>query len=218
MEWKILDTGASSAHENMETDRRLLAELTTPVLHLFEFEAESATFGHFIEPFEHLREEGVKKRNLQLARRPTGGGIIFHLWDFTFSLLIPSTHPAYSLKPLDNYARVNQWVSKALKSHKLTFLEEHTENSPFCMARPTIYDIMLDGKKVGGCAQRRTKEGFLHQASLSLAPPSREYLEDLLPEKVIDEMERQSSHLSLDKREIKKILMDSIRLLKSPLF
>ena len=48
------------------------------------------------------------------------------------------------------------------------------------MAKPTIYDIMVDGRKLGGAAQRKTRKGFLHQGTIALTPPSIPYLEAIL--------------------------------------
>ena len=39
------------------------------------------------------------------------------------------------------------------------------------MAKPTPFDLVIEGKKVGGAAQRRTRKGLLHQGSLSVCPP-----------------------------------------------
>ena len=48
------------------------------------------------------------------------------------------------------------------------------------MAAPTKYDVMVDGKKIGGAAQRQTKKGFLHQATIAIALPPKEYLQKIL--------------------------------------
>jgi len=48
------------------------------------------------------------------------------------------------------------------------------------MAKPTKYDVLLQGKKVAGAAQRKTKKGFLHQGSISLQLPAQEYLDAVL--------------------------------------
>ena len=40
-----------------------------------------------------------------------------------------------------------------------------------CFVNPTKYDIMLGGRKVGGGAQRRVREGILHQGSLHFGGP-----------------------------------------------
>jgi lipoate-protein ligase A len=57
-------------------------------------------------------------------------------------------------------------------------LDASAEN--FCMAKPTIYDVMLQGKKIAGAAQRRQKQGFLHQGSIALALPKLEFLQQAL--------------------------------------
>jgi lipoate-protein ligase A len=51
------------------------------------------------------------------------------------------------------------------------------------MAKPTKYDVMWEGKKVGGGAQRRTKYGFLHQGTISLGRPDEEFLSGILLDK-----------------------------------
>jgi lipoate-protein ligase A len=48
------------------------------------------------------------------------------------------------------------------------------------MAQPMIYDVMVDGRKVSGGAQRRTKHGFLHQGTIALTAPSEEFLKGVL--------------------------------------
>ena len=47
---------------------------------------------------------------VSLAKRPTGGGIVFHIWDYAFSFLMPSSHPLFSENPLENYRFVNEVV------------------------------------------------------------------------------------------------------------
>lgn len=178
--WTLLDTGAASAQRNMEIDAALLRSFeqgdTAPILHLYSWTSPSATYGHFIDPTHFLRAEAVQKAELTLARRPTGGGIIFHTRDFVFSILIPSGHRGYSLNPLDNYAFINALVIDVIGGRRCGLLQEE-QSCPdpharhFCMAKPTRYDVIIEGRKVGGGAQRRTKFGFLHQGSIALALP-----------------------------------------------
>lgn len=191
--WEILDTGTRSATENMQIDAELLevaSEKTCPVLHVYDWEGDCATYGYFVDPGKYLNLDGVKKRNLNLARRPTGGGILFHVWDMAFSVVVPSCRPEFSLNTLDNYSFVNRAVLGAVKE----FIREHSDLTlttedfaamdlqcqHFCMAKPTKYDLILDGKKVAGAAQRKTKGGFLHQGTISLVMPPEDYLRDVL--------------------------------------
>ena len=191
--WDILNTGIASAEENMRLDSELLDKLpqiTHPTVHLYDWKNDSATYGYFVDPFTLLRKQGVENRGLNLARRPTGGGIIFHLWDLAFSVVVPATSKHFSENTLENYAFVNQAVLDAAKeflqiSEDLSIIpEDFVAQDPsckrFCMAQPTKYDVVLHGRKIAGAAQRKTKHGFLHQGTISLMIPSREYLEEVL--------------------------------------
>lgn len=188
--WKILDTGPKSAQKNMELDRQLLDSLDTPLLHFYQWETESATYGYFIKPDRFLDLEKAKKWGLSFARRPTGGGIVFHSFDLAFSALLPSSHEAYSKNPLDNYTYINNLVLQAVKKFLRSIGEPNLlpeEPQPldqssrhFCMAKPTIYDVMHNGRKIAGAAQRNTRKGFLHQGTISIAPPKKEILRDVL--------------------------------------
>lgn len=191
MSWKHIDTGIRSAAANMELDSALLADLkdeSEGILHLYDWERDAVTYGYFIDPDNFLNKEGVSAYDLDLAKRPTGGGIIFHNCDLAFSVLLPATHPQFSTNPLDNYAFVNNRVIWAISQVidltaellpvEPTPLNEHCKS--FCMAKLTKYDVMVDGKKMGGAAQRKTRDGFLHQGSISLGALSEEFLRGVL--------------------------------------
>ena len=184
-----MDTGVASAAKNMAIDAELLENVhQSPLLHLYQWERPSATYGYFIDPLKYLKPEAIEK--VQLARRPTGGGIVFHVTDFAFSIVIPSHHAGYSLNTLENYAYVNQIVMDVVRTFigKETLPELLQQAPPpldgashhFCMANPTKYDVMIAGKKVGGAAQRRTKDAFLHQGTIALAIPDENFLNGLL--------------------------------------
>lgn len=193
-QWTVVDTGISSAKRNMEIDAELLSKLEatsqSPILHLYDWQAPSATYGHFIHPVEHLSEDVFNKNYLDLAKRPTGGGLILHTNDWAFSVLVPAAHEAFSVNTLDNYAFVNRLVIEVIahftgRSAALSLLQTESEtidssSRHFCMAKPTKYDVMLDGKKVCGGAQRRTRSGFLHQGTISLTLPDIGFLEKIL--------------------------------------
>ncbi len=229
--WEILDTGTRSAAENMQIDAELLESAwgkTRPILHLYDWEGDCATYGYFVDPGKYLNLDGVNNRNLNLARRPTGGGIVFHVWDMAFSVVVPSCRPEFSLNTLENYSFVNRAVLRAVKA----FIREHSDLTlttedfvamdlqcqHFCMAKPTKYDLILEGKKVAGAAQRKTKGGFLHQGTISLVMPPEDYLRELLKDdsQVVEAMQlytfpildaQASFHEILDAKAVLKSLL-----------
>ena len=168
----------------------MAANNAQPTLHLYKWEGPSATYGHFIDPSSLLCMRAAAAFPLDMAKRPTGGGLIFHLTDWAFSVLVPATHPTYSINTLENYAFVNNIVMEVVQhftghNAALSLLPAEDKAADgdmrhFCMAKPTRYDVMLGGRKVGGGAQRRTRFGFLHQGTISLALPEETVLEKLL--------------------------------------
>lgn len=187
--WEILETKAPYSEPTMRFDELLLDRLGNhPILHFYDWAGDTATFGHFLNPSEYINIDRAQERGLQLGRRPTGGGIVFHIWDMAFSVLVPSSSPHFSLNTLENYAFVNRAVLKAVSS----FLESDLSLTPldlpapdlscqrFCMAQPTKYDVIFKGRKVAGAAQRKTKKGFLHQGTISLCLPDFDYLNEVL--------------------------------------
>jgi lipoate-protein ligase A len=190
---EILDTGIGSSDANMQLDKSLLEKLDptgNPILHLYGWNSKAATFGFFIQPEKHFNLSLAKKHQLSFSRRPTGGGIVFHIWDLAFSFLMPSNHPAFFISTLKNYQFVNEAVLDTMREFfmieglmeliPLNFpsLAEGCQN--FCMAKPTQYDVVFNGKKIAGAAQRRKKQGYLHQGTISLAFPEIELLRDVL--------------------------------------
>jgi len=195
MDWEMLDSGRLPAEQIMRKDASLLEHLhpeSKPLLHFYEWEAPSLTYGCFIKPEKHLDMQTLKMLNWQAAQRPTGGGLIFHLTDFAFSALVPASHPNFSLNTLENYALINRLVAKVIfpflakdLTPELLNLTEKADYplTPFCMAKSTQYDLVVHCKKVAGAAQRRTKKGFLHQGTISLLIPPFELIEKVLVDK-----------------------------------
>jgi len=168
-------------------DARLLKDLDPeglPILHLYDWAGPSATYGHFIDLSKHLDLTKAADSRLALARRPTGGGIVFHIWDLAFSFLMPAGHRACSKNTLENYRFVNEVVLEAVQEKAMLISEDAPSMTPecrhFCMARPTIYDVVYQGRKVAGAAQRRTRQGYLHQGTVSLAFPHLGLLKNIL--------------------------------------
>lgn len=231
MRWQVIESGRMPPQDIMQKDAELLAGLENkpgPLLHLYEWDGDCLTYGYFTDPSKYLYLQSINRHQIQMARRPTGGGIIFHLTDFAFSVLVPACYPHFSLNTLDNYAYVNRKVIQVInRISPLTLEPELLAQKPmcqelychaFCMAKPTQYDIIVQGKKVGGAAQRRTKYGYLHQGSIALALPSLQLLKDVLKEEaiILEAMQANTytlssspdpSHLATLRKAIKQQLM-----------
>ncbi|MCF7806695.1 MAG: hypothetical protein K9M07_04560 [Simkaniaceae bacterium] len=226
---QIIENQMRLAQENMDLDQRLLKEIrpdSDPILHLYEWKKPSMTYGYFIDPENYLYIDKAKELGIDLGRRPTGGGMIFHIWDLAFALIIPQGHLGYSTRVLDNYRFVNQIVTAAvesfLKKSRLSLLptdpsDPHLHVQKFCMAKPTIYDVMLDGKKVAGAAQRRKSHAFLHQGSISIGYPHIELLHQIIKSPEVIEAMKQNSFSLLPEGWSARDLAEARSLLKQEL-
>jgi lipoate---protein ligase len=205
-----------TAQQNMARDHALLQEVERfqkPLLHLYRWSRPSFTFGYFCDPKKYLHMDQVQKHGLSFGRRSTGGGICFHLTDYAFSFLMPSSHPKFFKEPMENYRFVNEKVQAALKK----FVGLETELIPasqngksshnfFCSAKATKYDVLFEGKKVGGAAQRQTRGGYLHQGSLFLQEMPWELVGQLLLEgdELCQHMKQTSSFVSSQLKDLEQ--------------
>lgn len=222
---QVIEEGPLHPQENMDRDAQSLASLnpeSAPQLRFYQWDGPSATYGYFIDPLAYFNPEGVQRYALKIARRPTGGGILFHHVDLAFSILLPSGHPFYGKTPIDSYRFLNGCVLKALgecgfdKSSLIPSSGKDAHDA-FCMAHPTVFDVVCAGKKIAGAAQRRTRNGLLYQGSLCMKVPNPAFLNDvLLPSQgLLEAMQELSSPLNLSdsqkqgfKRELLKALRD----------
>ena len=224
---KILDTYNSSAFQNMLLDEQLLDNLESdPILHFYDFLKPSITYGYFIDIGKYINLDIAKEKDIDISKRPTGGGIVFHIWDIAFSFLMPQNNKFFFLDTLKNYQFVNNIVLKAvlpfLKKTYLIDLEDKNAFSSFCMAKKSKYDLIYNNKKIAGAAQRRKKNGYLHQTSISLVSYDKNLLNNLIKDKNIVEAILSSStpifnnaNLEENKALIKENLIKELKLIIS---
>ena len=167
---RFFDDGVASAESHMQRDRDLITKtIEAPIVRFYEWDCLCATVGYSVQPEVYVRPDV-----LPIAKRPTGGGILFHGHDLAFSILVPRTHWLLALTVAEACGHLNGAISSAL-SHVLPEMlpkvPENRSDLPFCMAQPTPYDLLWAGYKIGGCAQRRTRFGLLHQVSLFWQTP-----------------------------------------------
>lgn len=162
--WLLLRMGPRSAAENMAVDELLLA-LDRPVLRFYSWSEPAASFGYF----QKYRDVEIMTALRPLVRRPTGGGLVPHDADWTYSLAFPPSAPWYDLKATESYQRVHEWIQKAFARAGLSTHLAKQRAAPSggqCFVSAEQFDVILKGRKIAGAAQRRTKQGLLIQGSI----------------------------------------------------
>ena len=150
----------------MALDEALLqtaAKRGRPLLRIYSWARPSVSFGYFQKLPVQLAGR------YELVRRPTGGGVVYHVEDTTYTVVVPPAHALYAMKTADAYRALHKAVAAAFESRPA--LHDAQLRSPQgqyeCFEKPVHGDVVIEGRKLAGGAQRRTKSGMLHQGSIA---------------------------------------------------
>ena len=165
-------TPALTVFEQMALDEVLAREINQePVLRFYHWtQGPAVTFG--CSQFYHAVQEQISVENGPACRRPTGGGIVYHGADLTFSLVFES-----SLRPTEIYARLHGAIEQALLQAQVQSMRQGAVSPAAyapatngiangCFANPVKDDLLAGGRKILGGAIRRYGTGILYQGSL----------------------------------------------------
>lgn len=162
------DSERQSASLNMAIDEALLESATKPTLRFYGWNRPSLSFGYFGR-YDDAEKEGGDR---DLVRRWTGGGIVLHGNDLTYSLVIPASYRSSALSPGAIYAAVHQAIRDVLVAEgkaALIATSARPKISEACFANTVVADVLLGENKVAGAAQRRTRVGLLQQGSIQVS-------------------------------------------------
>jgi len=170
--WLVLATGPGEAGFNMAMDEALLEampRLQKPVLRFYGWTERAASFGYFQKHSEIERATLLRP----LVRRPTGGGLVPHDADWTYSVAFPTTCEWYGTSAIESYRRMHEWVRMAFAELRVTTELAtccQTAGPGQCFVGFEKFDVLWHGKKIAGAAQRRSKNGLLIQGSVQPPP------------------------------------------------
>jgi lipoate-protein ligase A len=111
--------------------------------------------------------------NGNCAKRMTGGGVLFHGHDVSYSLVLP-TKLLENLSVKQSYERICSFLLsfytnlnlKASYAKDINTIE--LSKSDFCQIGYEAYDIIINGLKMGGNAQKRSKNMIFQHGSIPL--------------------------------------------------
>lgn len=170
--WLLLRSGTGEAAFNMAFDEALLEALPRlgqPVLRFYGWTEPAATFGYFQNFAGVERSTSLRP----LIRRPTGGGVVPHDADWTYSLAFPAGHEWHSLRADESYRRAHAWIQAAFAAlgTETELAAAGKRSAPGqCFVGHEKFDLLWHGRKIAGAAQRRNRLGLLIQGSVQPPP------------------------------------------------
>ena len=205
--FRVIQDESLSAKENMATDDALLSsyqENDDAILRLYSWE-NSFTIG-VSQKFENYPITSVYNGNY--AKRITGGGVLFHGHDLSYSLVIPTELlEGFNIK--ESYEKICLFILKFYKKLGLDakYVKDcntiELSKNEYCQVGFEAYDILVNGKKIGGNAQRRTKKAIFQHGSIPLFKNNDKNLDGKIGYTLED------LNINLDYEKAKKLLIES---------
>jgi lipoate-protein ligase A len=209
--FRLIRSGSSCAISNMELDEKILCrhmEDGIPVLRVYGWDSPSFTYGVSQRCEDEIDMPRCAQDHVQVVKRMTGGGVLLHNDEITYSLVCAKEDINEPDGVFVSYRRICSFLISFYRSLGLdaTFALEaadfrsRCEPHALCSASREKYDIIINGKKVGGNAQKRKKRAVFQHGSIPLSIDwalMRRYLKDL-PEDV-------SSGVTTLKEELQRV-------------
>lgn len=192
--WHFWYSGPADGPTQMAIDAALLAareqgEIPN-VFRLYTWHPPAVSLGHHQDPARELHPGRLAARGLEVARRPTGGRAILHADELTYAVVAPVADEQLGCSLAASHAAISGIFRLALR--RIGVLAELAAPRPAairpvaadgpaapCFAAPTRSELLVDGRKILGSAQRRLCGSFLQHGSLLLGDDHLE-LADLL--------------------------------------
>jgi len=158
MKWRLLSMIETNAARQMAIDEAIFtlrAKGKVPdTLRFYTWKPSAISLGYFQSVEKEIDIENLKKYKVDLVRRSTGGGAVFHDKEITYSLIISENYVPLDIQK--SYEKICNALVFGLKKFGL--------NAEF---RP-INDILVNGRKISGSAQTRRENVILQHGTLLL--------------------------------------------------
>ena len=148
---RILETGNNLGPWNMAVDEFLLYNCKEPVLRIYGWSKPCISIGYF-QGIDEVDYKKCHEENVDVVRRITGGGSVFHDMELTYSFVTKD----FPQNIMESYQEISELVIQALKKFGID-----AKFSP-------LNDVTVDGKKVCGNAQTRKNNALLQHGTILL--------------------------------------------------
>ena len=174
MKAQLLESPTLDVFGQMALDEALAAANPKAfILRFFRWRGGGVTFG-YAQRAVAVERELPPDIGDAWTRRPTGGGVVVHRSDLTFSCIFPARD---ELRPGVFYERLHVAILAGLHEMGLEAglctsgaapVPQGPGGASQCFVQPVALDVLANGKKILGGAIRRHGPTILYQGSLQL--------------------------------------------------
>jgi lipoate-protein ligase A len=158
--FRLLQTGYRNGFYNMGLDEAILQKnaegSVPPTLRIYGWEPAAVSVGYFQGLEEEVDLAACASRGIDVVRRISGGGAVFHKAELTYSLIMPVSHPLAGAAVQGSYERFCAGIVRAL-----ALLGVEARFAP-------VNDILAGDRKISGNAQTRRMGCVLQHGTILL--------------------------------------------------
>jgi len=179
MKWRILKSGNLNPAENMAIDEAILNGIirgrSVPTIRFYGWKPATVSCGYHQSAEKEIDFAALKEFGFGFVRRPTGGRLVLHNEEVTYSVIAPT-----SGKFSGNITEIYSEISKVLASGfsmlgievdfekgELSSKEQRQVSNP-CFTSSSRFELSYKRKKIVGSAQLRKENAFLQHGSILL--------------------------------------------------
>jgi len=157
-----------SGPEAMAVDQWLFETSRLPVLRIYGWAGDWASVGYF----GNIAGASAAFPGVKMVRRWTGGGIVDHRTDWTYTVVAPQGEPMAGWRGVESYRCIHAALAETLTAEKIDVRSSGgglETGAALCFENPVSHDLIdADGRKIAGAGQRRSRLGLLHQGSVAV--------------------------------------------------
>lgn len=179
--WRLIATGPLSGRENMAIDEALFRcfdpASSQPTLRLYGWQPAALSIGRFQKAADDLDLDRCRADSLTIVRRITGGGAIYHADELTYSIICSPQQIPAAASVKESFRVLTSFLlglyralglQAAYAADLATAGTRLGGRTPLCFAGKESYDILVNGRKLGGNAQRRSRQIIFQHGSIPL--------------------------------------------------
>jgi lipoate-protein ligase A len=179
VEARLIPYARRNAFQNMAIDEYMISwhvRHRRPVLRVYGWDPPAVSLGRY-QRIDCLNREACGVRGVDIVRRVTGGGAIFHDQELTYSLACGAAGLGESFQSVKaSFERINAFILEMYRMMGLNAVYAKTVRGrtgsgnrvEFCFSGNEEYDIIIKGMKIGGNAQRRIGSVIFQHGSIPL--------------------------------------------------
>ncbi|MDQ5984507.1 MAG: lipoyl(octanoyl) transferase [Syntrophus sp. SKADARSKE-3] len=163
--------------------RETLRVSAPPTLRFYGWIRPSVSLGYF-QNIEHEIDGPVCLREgIDVVFRPTGGKAVYHDDDITYAVVAGKDDQHFPDDIMGTYRTISRCLAAGLAKLGVDarLADKGRQDDPkrlmaSCFSLPSRFELLVDGKKICGSAQVRSRGGFLQHGSLLMTfDPARTY-------------------------------------------